>query len=633
MIVYDGLKSDFLRSVENDTIAMEIERNILEKMGRHTVSNEFISWDNSMQYMYKVMNDPDIPSDAGVAIEYNIPQTAKRVDFMVSGYDAAGSPGMVIIELKQWSSLEKVEEADALVETYTGGALRKVVHPSYQAWSYARLIADYNAAVQDCRVSLKPCAFLHNYIRREQDPLDDLQYEDYTSEAPAFTKGQVSDLRAFIRKCVKTGDRKEILYMVDHGAIRPSKSLQDSIASMIRGNEEFVMIDEQRVVFEEVIRLSEACRRDHKKRTVICQGGPGTGKSVIAVRLLAELTARGQFVQYVSKNSAPRQVYLEKLKGEVRKSSVDNMFKGSGTYTEAGNNLVHTLLVDEAHRLNEKSGMFHNKGENQIKEIIHAASCSVFFIDESQRVTMDDIGSVEEIRKWAEKEGSEVTEMELFSQFRCNGSNGYLAWLDDLLEIRETANYSLDGLDYEVRVLDDPEEVKRLIFEKNRNTNKARILAGYCWNWPKESRKDTAFHDIEIGDFGISWNLDDGKAFATAEASVNEAGCIHTTQGLEFDYVGVIMGDDIRFENGHVVTDFTGRAKTDQSLRGIRKLYQESPRDALKRADEIIKNTYRTLMTRGMKGCYIYCTDSALRDYIRLRLGEAKRESTKVRTL
>ncbi len=620
MIVYDGLKSDFLDSVANDTIALEIQQNVLNKMGRHTNENEFRSWDNSMQYMYKVMNDPEIPDDAGVAIEFNIPQTAKRVDFMISGYNENCDPGMVIIELKQWSELKKVDNTEALVETYTGHALRKVVHPSYQAWSYAQLISDYNSSVQDKHINLKPCAFLHNYFRKDNDPVDDPQYDAYTSEAPVFTKGQVKNLRSFIKQFVKKGDKKEVLYEIDHGAIRPSKSLQNAIASMIKGNQEFVMIDEQRVVYEEIIKLSTKCQKDHKKRTIICKGGPGTGKSVIAVQLLAELTQRDQLVQYVSKNSAPRQVYAAKLKGKLKKSSVDNMFKGSGMYTEVGNNMIHTLLVDEAHRLNEKSGMFHNMGENQIKEIIHAAGCSVFFIDESQRVTMDDIGSVEEIRKWAVAEGSEITEMELVSQFRCNGSNGYLAWVDDLLEIRETANFNLDGLDYEVKLCDDPEDVRRIIVEKNRMANRARVLAGYCWNWPKANRKNTNYHDIQIGDFGMSWNLDDGQAFAISENSVNEAGCIHTTQGLEFDYVGVIMGDDIRFEDGHVITDFTKRAKTDQSLKGIKKMYKENPKEALKRADEIIKNTYRTLMTRGMKGCYIYCTDPGMREYIKSRL-------------
>ena len=627
MIVYDGLKTDFLSSCERDSIAMEIEENILTKLGKHTPKAEFRSWENSLNYMYKVLNDDEIPSDAGVAIEFNIPQTSKRVDFMISGYSGQDEPGMVIVELKQWDSVTEVKGTDALVETYVGGGNRRVVHPSYQAWSYAQLIRDYNQEVQDRRILLSPCACLHNYIRHADDPLDAEQYKDYLDEAPAYSKGQLDQLRAFIKKSIRKGDHKEVLYRVDHGKIRPSKSLQNAIGSMLKGNREFIMIDEQKVAYEEILRLSLQCQKDYKKRTVIVRGGPGTGKTVIAVNLLAELTQRDQLVQYVSKNSAPRQVYLKKLKGQIKKSSVDNMFKGSGTYTEAGSNVIQTILCDEAHRLNEKSGMFHNLGENQIKEIIHAAFCSVFFIDESQRVTMDDIGSVEEIEKWARAEGSELHYMELESQFRCNGSDGYLAWLDDVLDIRSTANYDLEGIDYDIRICDTPDEMRELVIERNRIANRARILAGYCWEWFKKEQNNTDYHDIKIGDFEISWNLGSGEPFAVSETSINEAGCIHTSQGLEFDYVGVIIGDDIRYENDRVVTDFTKRAKTDQSLKGIKKLYKESPEEANKRADEIIKNTYRTLLTRGMKGCYIYCTDQGMSEYLKRRLRRVKNEA------
>ena len=620
MIVYDGLKTDFLSSCERDSIAIEIEENILKKLGRHTPKAEFRSWENSLNYMYKVLNDDEIPGDAGVAIEFNIPQTSKRVDFMISGYGGENEPGMVIVELKQWDSITEVQGADALVETYVGGGRHKVVHPSYQAWSYAQLIRDYNETVQDRRIRLAPCACLHNYIRHENDALDAAQYKEYLDEAPAFSKGQLLMLRDFIKTSVKKGDRKEVLFQVDHGKIRPSKSLQNAIGSMLKGNREFIMIDEQKVAYEEILRLSLECQKDYRKRTIIVRGGPGTGKTVIAVNLLAELTMRDQLVQYVSKNSAPRQVYLKKLKGQIRKSSVDNLFKGSGTYTEIGCNAAHTLLCDEAHRLNAKSGMFHNLGENQIKEIIHAAYCSVFFIDESQRVTMEDIGSVAEIEKWAAAEGAEIHHLELESQFRCNGSDGYLAWLDDVLEIRNTANYDLEGIDFDIRVCDTPEEMRELIVERNRAANRARVLAGYCWEWVKKEQNNTNYHDIKIGDFEMSWNLGGGEPFAISETSINEAGCIHTSQGLEFDYVGVIMGDDIRYEDGRVVTDFTKRAKTDQSLKGIRKLYKESPEEAVRRADEIIKNTYRTLLTRGMKGCYIYCTDPGMAAYLKKRI-------------
>ena len=630
MLIYEGTKDNFLMSVEQDTIAVEIENNIYERMHRHTAKNEFRAWENSMEYMYKVLNDREIPSDAGIAIEYNIPQTSKRVDFLISGYGKKESANIVLIELKQWDELEAIPGRDGLVETYTGNALRQVVHPSYQAWSYAMLISDYNASVQEGMVSIRPCAYLHNYRRHDQDPLDAEQYAIYLEDATAFTRGEVTKLREFIKKNIQTGDNKELIYKIDSGRIKPSKSLQDSIAKMLKGNREFIMLDEQKVIYEEVLNEARQSVKDEKKRVLIIKGGPGTGKSVVAINLLAQLTKEDQFCQYVSKNSAPRNVYRKKLKGSIRKSSVDNMFKSSGVYTETESNMIDTILVDEAHRLNEKSGMFHNIGENQIKEIIHSAKCSVFFIDESQRVTLQDIGRISEIKKWAEKENARVKEMELASQFRCNGSNGYLAWLDHILQIRDTANYDMEGIDYEIRIFDSPKEMQELIVEKNRiSKNKARILAGYCWDWKKEGVNDTSVHDIIIDDFEISWNLKNTTTFAIDDDSINEAGCIHTSQGLEFDYVGVIIGNDMRYENGKIITDFTKRAKTDQSLKGIKKLYKENPEFAKKEADEIIKNTYRTLMTRGTKGCYVYCTDSQLSDYFKECLKIQKSEDKK----
>lgn len=609
-----------MSDTENDVLETKLYDAIKNKMNRSTGLSELNSWRNSLKEMYITLNDSNIPSDVGVAIEYNIPQTSKRVDFLISGYGKDNKGNVIIVELKQWEKLQAIEGQEAIVETFTGGANRRVVHPSYQAWSYAALIKDYNEYVQDADIELHPCAYLHNYPRVENDPLDAKQYKEVLADAPAFTYGQRDALRNFIKKSIITGDNEDTLVKIEHGKIRPSKQLQDSISGMLKGNKEFIMLDEQKVVYENILSLSTKCQKDGKKRTIIVEGGPGTGKTVVAINLLAELTKRNQFVQYVSKNAAPRTVYGYKLKGTMKKSSVDNLFKGSGCYTEAPMNSVGTILADEAHRLNEKSGMFQNMGENQIKEVIHASRCSVFFIDESQRVTTSDIGSIAEIEKWAERENSEVIKMELVSQFRCNGSDGYLAWIDDVLQIRDTANYDLEGIDYDIRICDSPKEMEHIVIEKNRIRNRARILAGYCWNWPKDTRNDVNYHDIKIGDYGISWNLDGGDAFAINPDSVHEAGCIHTSQGLEFDYVGVIIGDDMRYENGEIVTDYSKRAKTDQSMKGIKGLAKDDPEKASQLADEIIKNTYRTLMTRGMKGCYVYCTDSELAAYLKERL-------------
>lgn len=610
MIVYDGIKSEFLNSVMNGTIAEEVRQRIFEKMGRTTPKSEFDSWKNSLTRMYLVLSDTSIPDHAGIAIEYNVPQTSKRVDFIVSGYDADNQSNAVIIELKQWDELKKVDGKDALVETYTGGGLREVVHPCYQVWSYATLIRDYNKTVQDQNIVLSPCAYLHNYALKENDPILDEQYKEYIEEAPVFCERDALKLREFIHRFIQKGDDKKILYEIDHGKIRPSKSLQNAISNMLKGNREFIMIDDQKVVYENILQLACKSKADMKKRTIIVEGGPGTGKSVVAINLLAELTKRGQFAQYASKNSAPRQVYSQKLKGNFKKSRVDIMFRSTGSYTEIENNYVDTILVDEAHRMNEKSGMFQNIGENQIKEVIHSSKCSVFFIDESQRVTMSDIGSVDEIKKWAKAESSEITQLKLLSQFRCNGSDGYLAWVDNTLEIQPTANYNLEDIDYDIRVLDSPLEVRELIIEKNKINHRSRI---------RDGKNNSKVHDIKIGDFEMSWNLGN-SIFALDETSIDEIGCIHTSQGLEFDYVGLIIGDDMRYENHHIVTDFSKRAKTDQSMKGIKKLDKQDHCKAEEKADEIIKNTYRTLMTRGMKGCYIYCTDQNLRNYLKQKI-------------
>ena len=372
------------------------------------------------------------------------------------------------------------------------------------------LIKEYNETVRDENIQLYPCAYLHNYSRSESyNSILDPFYKEYLDKAPSFLRDDSVKLSNFIKKYIKKGDQKDILYRIDNGRIKPSKSLGEQIGSMLDGNKEFFMIEDQKVVYEELKELSEQIG-DGQKKTVIIKGGPGTGKSVIAINLLVELINEYQYnAQYVTRNAAPRQVYSALLKGYRTKSFIDNLFKGSGSYIDIENNYFDCLIVDEAHRLNERSGLFY-KGENQIKEIINASKLSIFFIDEAQRVTMRDKGSVEEIKYWANINNSAVYEMELSSQFRCNGSDGYLAWLDNLLGIRETANPILDTKEFDFRVFDNPKELRDIIVKKNKINNKSRILAGYCWEWPSDKRDDTNYHDIQIPkyDFSISWNLE-----------------------------------------------------------------------------------------------------------------------------
>ena len=615
MIVYQEAKKQFLHDVRLDLIEDKIEQKVRERLHKKTASNEFMSWMNSMQYMYKVMEDKSIPDESMIAIEYRIPNSNKRVDFIVSGEDQMGRESAVVIELKQWQKMEKVESKEAIVKTNLHGRNVETIHPSYQAWSYVSMIEDYNEDVRRYKINLKPCAYLHNYRLKENDDLVDECYEYYIDKAPVFTRGDTDRLSKFISKYIKKGN-PDVLYHIDHGRIVPSKSLQDSLSSMLRGNQEFTLIDDQKVVFE---RALEIVKKEEKKKVYIVHGGPGTGKTVLAINMLVAILNMDQNVMYVTKNSAPREVYRKKLTdGKYRKAYIDNLFKGSGSFTEAISDDFDCLIVDEAHRLNEKSGMFQNLGENQVKEIINAAKTSIFFVDDFQMVTTKDIGSTNEIKKWCRYFDAEVYEDTLLSQFRCNGSDSYLSWIDNVLEINLEATDDFD-FDYDIRICDSPEEVRELILEKNKINNKSRMVAGYCWNWIKEGKNNSDIHDIQIGDFGMSWNLGSSSTWAIDPESVNEIGCIHTCQGLEFDYVGVIIGEDLRYDDG-IITDFTKRARTDQSLKGLKGLYKKNKEEALKIADRIIKNTYRTLLTRGQKGCYIYCVDKDLQEYLKKKI-------------
>jgi DUF2075 family protein/DNA replication protein DnaC len=615
MIIYQANKERFLHNLLSNEIHEIIEETYKLKTGKRVSRNEVRSWQESMRFMGAVLDDTEIPNDAGVSIEFTIPQTAKRVDFILTGQNSIKEDQVIIIELKQWESCELTNK-DAIVKTRFQHGHVETSHPSYQAWSYGELLNQLNETVYSEGITLTPCAYLHNYS--EDAVIRNAFYQDYLDKAPVFLMGkhEKQKLKEFIKKFVKLGDHSNLMFRIDNGKIKPSKSLADSLKNMIAGNLEFIMLDEQKIVYETVLNLAKSSTAINKN-VLIVQGGPGTGKSVVAINLLVHLIKDQELVaQYVTKNAAPRAVYEAKLTGSMKKSAISNLFTGSGAYHSIDKNSFDVLLVDEAHRLNEKSGIFKNLGENQIKEIIEAAPLSVFFIDEDQKVTFSDIGSKEEIEKWTCASKAKIHHLTLESQFRCNGSNGYLSWLDKILDIRETANFSLEGLDYDFRIFSDPKKLQELIFEKNKIDNKARLVAGYCWNWI--SRNDPSSFDITFSEFNfeMKWNLNtDGSLWIQAPNSVTEVGCIHTCQGLEVDYIGVIIGPDLIVRNGKVITMPGARAKTDKSLNGFKKLLKESPILAKAKADEIIKNTYRTLMTRGMKGCYIFCTDLETKAY------------------
>lgn len=615
MLAYLATKAQFL---EDAHIIEDLVRDaVKQNLGLGVGPNEYASWRNSLgNGMSHILSSPDIPIDAGIAIEYQINRLKNRIDFIVSGRGADGSESIIVIELKQWTDVD-YSDLPEHVNTFVGQKKRDVVHPAYQARSYASLLEMYNEYVYETPVRVTSCAYLHNCV--ERDVVNNSRYEEALRNTPVFVKGQKQEIVKLISDRIKSGGGLELLKKIDSSPTRPSLQLADAVSKMLQGKEAFILIDHQKTVLETLIKAAQD-GLSGKKQVVIVKGGPGTGKSVIAINALSRLMGQRLIARYVTPNAAPRAVFEVKLKSAFKGGEIKELLSGSGAFTGIEANDFDVLIIDEAHRLKLRT-QYSKGGDNQIREIIHASKTSIFFLDEAQKVTWKDIGEEYEIEKFAKSMNADIRHLELTSQFRCNGSDGYITWLDEILGITDESEISFAGASYDFMVFKDPSELYKEIRTKNEVANKSRMLAGYCWDWV--SKNDPGAFDIVFPeyDFRAKWNLESrGSAWIIDPNSVDDIGCIHTSQGLELDYVGVIIGPDFKLVNEVLTTDPSGRAGTDVSLHGYNKEFKENPELASKKADQIIRNTYRTLMTRGMKGCYIYCTDREVEEYFRKHL-------------
>ena len=618
MIVYEDSKRCFVEDIKSNCIADKITAKIRERGINAGHEREYISWQNSLQFMRNIVDDNDIDDEVRIAIEYNIPLTSKRVDFIICGADANNNDNVVVVELKQWQKAEVVaDDMHYCVKTFVGRNNRIVCHPSYQAYSYACFIRNYSQKVLDDGINLIPCAYLHNYDPDFKQTLSNSIYKEWVSEAPFFIRNETEQFSAFVKKYVtRRSSNGDLLYKIDHGRLKPTKTLQDSLASMVKGNKEFMLLDEQAVCYDMCLKTMAKCKEDGKKRTIVIQGGPGTGKSVLAVNLLMEFINKSLNTCYATKNSAPREAFLSLLTHSDAKKQVNirQLFRSPFGLSNVPDNTYDCLIVDEAHRLVKKMYGDWN-GENQVKECISASLLSIFLLDEDQAVTVNDIGSIAEISKWCRELNSTLkmpAEAKLVSQFRCNGSDAYIQFIDDILQrTEESVTVSLYALNFDFRIFDSAIELREALREKNAINNKSRMVAGYCYDWNvKHGRGD---YDIMLPDgFKAKWNLEKDKIWAINPNSFEEVGCIHTAQGLEFDYVGVLIGKDLKYDStsGRIITDKQAISKDDKSS-GIRSCKNENI------VRKLILNTYKTLLTRGQKGCYVYCEDKSLAEYIK----------------
>lgn len=616
MIIYQNDVIGFRTAVDTNRIVNDIDAQFSEKFGMRVQDSERRSWNNSLRFMETALRLAKIPDDGGVLIEYNIPSTSKRIDFIVSGHDEQDNPNFVIIELKQWDKAEATDKED-LVIAYTGRALREVAHPSYQAYSYKKYLMDMNEAVYSNSVNPFSCAYLHNFPRRNPEPILSPQYMEIVKDTPVFFTDDIEKLEDFLRRYVGKGQGKEILYQIENGKIRPSRKFVEYVSSMFDGNEVYTLLDEQKVAHANIIRYASTAT---EKTTIIVNGGPGTGKSVVAMNAFADILRSGKNIKFVAPNASFRNTIVDMLayNKKNKKKRLNALFSGSGAFYASYPNEFDVLVVDEAHRL-KKKGAYMYRGVSQVEDVINASLVNVFFIDDNQRIRPDDEGTVEVIKEVASRYQSQVVEVELMAQFRCAGAEGFLNWVDHNLQIRETANFDgWDGDAFEFSIVEDPHTLTSIIGEKRVSGFHARLLAGFAWPWTseKDGNSDAEVPDVQIPehDFQMPWNSRrDQYSWASDNKKSGQIGCVHTSQGLEFDYVGVIIGNDLRYNpltgevyaNSNDYYDTTGK-------KGLK----DNPAELTR----LIKNIYKVLLSRGMKGCFVYCRDKNLQEYLQGRL-------------
>lgn len=620
MRLYEGTVQQFKEDILENNIADLISEKYKEYYKRKVNSSEFNSWNVSLRFLKDVLESSELLKNK-IIVEYELPYSEKRIDVILFGKDKKGDENIVVLELKQWSN-EKVQDSEnqGNVIVDFGRFKKESPHPSLQVQGYYYYLKDFMTIFEeDKKLQLNACVYCHNYKKGDKEVLYLPKFEESVKKYPVFSKEEASELGKYLKKKLEVGDGLEIFGKFTHSILRPSKKLLEHTKDMINKQQIFNLIDEQITAYNTIMNKAKRLAKSKEKSVVIVKGGPGTGKSVLALEVMGELLRQGKQVYHATGSSA----FTNTLRNILGTRSA-NLFKFFNSFISYKENQIEVLICDEAHRIRETSENRYTKrdfrtGEPQINELIRAAKLSIFFIDEKQIVRPNEIGSVDLIKEAALKLGVKVENIyddyELQTQFRCGGSVKYIDWIENILMIKEEGEeLSFDKEEkMEFKIVESPEKLKELIDEKNKEKkNSARIVAGFCWPWSNPNRDGTLVNDVKIGNFQMPWEKkDDFWRWATDDSGMNQVGTVYTSQGFEFDYVGVIFGNDLVYNKSKKELE----AKPSNS-------YDSLVTRNNKKLNEHFKNVYRVLLSRAHKGVYVYFMDKDTEEYFRSKIGE-----------
>ncbi|MFI6479443.1 DNA/RNA helicase domain-containing protein [Nonomuraea sp. NPDC050663] len=604
---------NLLASPNEAALVEVIAEHVRRTTGRGVSPAETNSWRRSLPVLARDLADAGL-GQVEMLVEYRLPLTSKRADVVLAGvHPRTGRDSYVVVELKQWSRAEPSELGERLVLVDgMGGAER--LNPAEQVRRYCEYMGDFLGVFAGNPDGLHGAAYLHNAMDLDVDGLADQVGEE---RGRLFTKQRRGEFLRYLGERLADRSGAEAADRLLGSPVAPSKQLMTYAAREIREREQFVLLDEQQVAYELVMRAVDRARRSDHKQVVLVTGGPGSGKSVIALSLLGELFRQGRSALHATGSQSFTQT-MRRYPGRGS-TRIKSLFAYFNSFIGAEPNALDVLICDEAHRIRETSTnrftpAARRTGRSQLDELLSAARVPVFLLDQHQVVRPGELGTVDGIERYADAKGFDVHRVDLDEQFRCGGSRAYEQWVLRLLGLAGGGPVAWEGdEDFEVRLVGSPQELEAAL---RARPGTARMTAGFCWPWSEPRPDDTLVDDVVIGEWARPWNVKKDRAVGDAPPSMlwaseptgfGQVGCVYTAQGFEYDWNGVILGPDLSVRDGRLVT--VRKENRDPAFRS-----HKTVPDA--EFDRLVRNVYKVLLTRGMRGTVIYAVEPALRDLL-----------------
>ncbi|MFD6390797.1 DNA/RNA helicase domain-containing protein [Nocardia sp. NPDC060259] len=576
---------------------------------------EHRSWDVSLPLLARLLEEADL-GKVDMLIEYPMPASSRRADVVLAGVDPqTGADVYVVVELKQWSQAALGWGSDQIVWSINSPGDK--LHPIDQVRGYCKYLQNYVSILHDNPDAVHGIAYLHNATResvselfeRTPDRLGRLFTDDDREQLISYLRDRLApDPGAADRLLASSVDRRS--------------SFLDFSAAELREQTDYALLDNQQLAYEAVWNRIERSRRANGKCVVLVTGGPGSGKSIVAMAALAELRRRGHSAAYATGSAALTKT-LRRLSG-LRGAPANQLFTYYRNLSGQPQNSLDVLICDEAHRIRRTSTFQYTPREQrnrrpQIDELMAVARVPVFFLDENQVVRPDEVGTVDLIRDHAARAGFPVFHVRLDGQFRCGGSAAYDEWVLNLVGLRPGGYpYPWKGKDFSITVASSPHQMESMLADRIAAGDTARMAAGICWPWSKPRKDGSLVADVTIDDWARPWNRSGDKItgesppsslWASDPRGFGQIGCIYTAQGFEYDWGGVILGPDIGLKDDYLVVVRENNKDGDLAGKTNSPVFDDD-------VDRLIRNTYRVLLTRAMRGVVIHAVDPAVQEFI-----------------